>query len=90
VLIVAEKFQTGSTSLVAHHVRRQGADWTQRGSDSFAPEPHDGGKTDTFVLDFRNDTTTSRRRSRRGSNDEAIPTDPNLLWDTHRTFMDSR
>ena len=48
------------------------------------------GKTDTFVLDFRNDTSDIEKAFAPWyERTEAIPTDPNLLWDTHRALMDS-
>ena len=47
-------------------------------------------KTDTFVLDFRNEPRTSRpRSSRTTSAPSAVPTDPNLLYDTNRALWES-
>jgi len=45
-------------------------------------------KTDTFVLDFRNETEDIQKAFAPWfERTEAIPTDPNLLWDTHRGLM---
>jgi hypothetical protein len=45
-------------------------------------------KTDTFVLDFRNDTDDIRKAFTPWfERTAAIPTDPNLLWDVHRDLM---
>ena len=45
-------------------------------------------KKDTFVLDFRNETEDIQAAFAPWfERTEAIPTDPNLLWDTHRMQM---
>ena len=45
-------------------------------------------KNDTFVLDFRNETEDIQAAFAPWfERTEAIPTDPNLLWDTHRELM---
>src|SRR5581483_7938242 len=47
------------------------------------------GKTDTFVLDFRNETEDIQRAFEPWyEQTAAIPTDPNLLWDAHARLMD--
>src|SRR5262249_44719206 len=47
-------------------------------------------KTDTFVLDFRNETEEIQAAFAPWfERTQAIPTDPNLLWDTHRELMAS-
>ena len=75
----------------AHDVRGQGAHGAQRGADALAAQPHPPRRrTDTFVLDFRNElediqavlrarTTSARRRSR--------PTRTSL-YDTHRALWE--
>jgi type I restriction enzyme R subunit len=48
------------------------------------------GKDSTFVLDFRNETEDIQKAFAPWyERTEAIPTDPNLLWDTHRALMAS-
>ena len=48
------------------------------------------GKVDTFVLDFRNETDDIEKAfSPWFEQTQAVPTDPNLLWDTHRSLMAS-
>ena len=46
-------------------------------------------KTDTFVLDFRNESEEIQEAFRPWyESTEAVPTDPNLLYDTHRAVWD--
>jgi type I restriction enzyme R subunit len=89
VLIVAEKFQTGfdqpllHTMYVDKPLNGLHAVQTLSRLNRIHPE-----KTDTFVLDFRN-TTDDIQNSFKPWFEQtaAIPTDPNLLWDTHRSMM---
>jgi len=89
VLIVAEKFQTGfdqpllHTMYVDKPLTGLNAVQTLSRLNRIHPE-----KKDTFVLDFRNDTDDIQSAfSPWFERTEAIPTDPNLLWDTHRELM---
>ena len=91
VLIVAEKFQTGFDQPLLHtmYVDKvlSGLNAVQTLSrlNRIYPE-----KTDTFVLDFRNDTDDIQAAFAPWfERTEAIPTDVNLLWDTHRDLMAS-
>jgi type I restriction enzyme R subunit len=86
VLVVAEKFQTGYDQPLLHTM--------------FVDKPLTGlhavqtlsrlnriyaGKTDTFVLDFRNDAEDIKAAFKPYYDvTVAIPTDPNLLYDTRR------
>ncbi|MGE3327470.1 MAG: type I restriction endonuclease subunit R [Acidimicrobiia bacterium] len=87
VMIVAEKFQTGFDQPLLHtmYVDKplSGLATVQTLSrlNRIAP-----GKTDTFVLDFRNDTDDIVKAFEPYyGRTVAPPTDPNLLWDTrHR------
>jgi type I restriction enzyme R subunit len=89
VLIVAEKFQTGfdqpllHTMYVDKPLNGLHAVQTLSRLNRIHPE-----KIDTFVLDFRN-TTDDIQNSFKPWFEQtaAIPTDPNLLWDTHRSMM---
>lgn len=89
VLIVAEKFQTGFDQPLLHtmYVDKvlSGLNAVQTLSRLNRIHPD---KTDTFVLDFRNDTDDIQKAFAPWfERTEAIPTDPNLLWDTHRDLM---
>jgi len=89
VLIVAEKFQTGFDQPLLHtmYVDKvlSGLNAVQTLSRLNRIHPD---KTDTFVLDFRNDTEDVQDAFAPWyGRTEAIPTDPNLLWDTHRELM---
>lgn len=47
------------------------------------------GKTDTFVLDFRNELESVQEDFRPYfDRTEAVPTDPNLVYDMHRALWD--
>ncbi len=89
VLIVAEKFQTGFDQPLLHTMYVDkvltglNAVQTLNRLNRIHPE-----KADTFVLDFRNDTEDIRKAFAPWfERTEAIPTDPNLLWDTHRELF---
>jgi type I restriction enzyme R subunit len=92
VLIVAEKFQTGFDQPLLHtmYVDKvlSGLNAVQTLSRLNRTIP--GVKIDTFVLDFRNETDDIEKAFAPWyERTEAIPTDPNLLWDTHRVLMDN-
>ena len=86
VLVVAEKYQTGydqpllHTMFVDKPLRGLYAVQTLSRLNRIAPE-----KTDTFVLDFRN-TVEDIQEAFKPYFDAtiAVPTDANLLYDTHR------
>ena len=88
VLIVAEKFQTGFDQPLLHtmYVDRVltglAAVQTLSRLNRIHPE-----KTDTFVLDFRNEAEAIAKAFEPWyGKTVAIPTDPNLLWDTRRAL----
>ncbi len=89
VLVVAEKFQTGfdqpllHTMFVDKTLTGLNAVQTLNRLNRIHPD-----KNDTFVLDFRNDTEDIQDAFAPWfERTEAIPTDPNLLWDAHRELM---
>ena len=91
VLIVAEKFQTGFDQPLLHTMyvdkvlSNLNAVQTLSRLNRTADE-----KIDTFVLDFRNSTEDIEKAFAPWFEETyAIPTDPNLLWDTHNRFMAS-
>lgn len=89
VLIVAEKFQTGFDQPLLHtmYVDKplSGLHAVQTLSRLNRIHPE---KTDTFILDFRNTTDDIQKAFKPWfEQTAAIPTDPNLLWDTHRNLM---
>jgi type I restriction enzyme R subunit len=89
VLIVAEKFQTGFDQPLLHtmYVDKPltGLNAVQTLSRLNRIHP---AKTDTFVLDFRNETEDIQKAFTPWfERTEAIPTDPNVLWDNHRDLM---
>ncbi len=91
VLIVAEKFQTGFDQPLLHTMY---VDKVLTGLNAVQTLSRlnrvADGKTDTFVLDFRNETDDIEKAFAPWyERTEAIPTDPNLLWDTHRNLMES-
>jgi type I restriction enzyme R subunit len=91
VLIVAEKFQTGFDQPLLHTMY---VDKVLTGLNAVQTLSRlnrtMAGKSDTFVLDFRNDTDDIEKAFVPWfERTEAIPTDPNLLWDTHRALLDS-
>jgi type I restriction enzyme R subunit len=91
VLIVAEKFQTGFDQPLLHtmYVDKvltglNAVQTLSRLNRILPPE-----KTDTFVLDFRNEAEQIQEAFRPWyERTDAIPTDPNLLYDTHRALWD--
>jgi type I restriction enzyme R subunit len=91
VLIVAEKFQTGFDQPLLHtmYVDKvltglNAVQTLSRLNRILPPE-----KTDTFVLDFRNEAEEIQEAFRPWyERTEAVPTDPNLLYDTHRAMWD--
>jgi type I restriction enzyme R subunit len=91
VLIVAEKFQTGFDQPLLHTMY---VDKVLTGLNAVQTLSRlnrvADGKVDTFVLDFRNETDDiDKAFAPWYERTEAIPTDPNLLWDTHRALMAS-
>jgi type I restriction enzyme R subunit len=91
VLIVAEKFQTGFDQPLLHtmYVDKvlSGLNAVQTLNRLNRTHPD---KSDTFILDFRNDTDDIQAAFTPWyERTEAIPTDPNLLWDTHRELFAS-
>ena len=89
ILIVAEKFQTGFDQPLLHTMY---VDKTLTGLNAVQTLSrlnrihHD--KTETFVLDFRNEVEQIQNAFAPWyGRTEAIPTDPNLLWDAHRQLM---
>src|SRR5664280_2938314 len=91
VLIVAEKFQTGFDQPLLHtmYVDKVLTGLNAVQTLSRLNRTRDE-KEDTFVLDFRNETEDIQKAFAPWyERTEAIPTDPNLLWDTHRALMAS-
>ncbi len=91
VLIVAEKFQTGFDQPLLHTMYVDkvltGLNAVQTLSRLNRILPP--AKTDTFVLDFRNETEEIQEAFRPWyERTDAVPTDPNLLYDTHRALWD--
>src|SRR6266542_3864481 len=90
VLIVAEKFQTGFDQPLLHTMYVDkvltGLNAVQTLSRLNRIHPE---KTDTFVLDFRNELDEIQVAFRPYyERTDAVPTDPNLLYDTHRAMLD--
>jgi len=91
VLIVAEKFQTGFDQPLLHtmYVDKvltglNAVQTLSRLNRILPPE-----KTDTFVLDFRNEADQIQEAFRPWyERTDAMPTNPNLLYDTHRALWD--
>ena len=91
VLVVAEKYQTGfdQPKLVAMYVDKvlSGVNTVQTLSRLNRTHPL---KTDTFVLDFVNDAEQIRRDFEPFyGRTEAVPTDPNVLFDAQQQLLDS-
>ena len=91
VLVVAEKFQTGFDQPLLHTMYVDkvltGLNAVQTLSRLNRILPPD--KTDTFVLDFRNDLEDIQEAFRPWYEcTEAVPTDVNVLYDTHRALWD--
>ncbi|MCZ7590554.1 MAG: type I restriction endonuclease [Gaiella sp.] len=90
VLVVAEKFQTGFDQPLLHTMYVDkvltGLNAVQTLSRLNRIHPQ---KSDTFVLDFRNELDEIQEAFRPYyERTEAVPTDPNLLYDTHRALWD--
>jgi type I restriction enzyme R subunit len=90
VLVVAEKFQTGFDQPLLHTMYVDkvltGLNAVQTLSRLNRIHPQ---KSDTFVLDFRNELEAIQEEFRPYyERTEAVPTDPNLLYDTHRALWD--
>jgi type I restriction enzyme, R subunit len=90
VLVVAEKFQTGFDQPLLHTMYVDkvltGLNAVQTLSRLNRIHPE---KTDTFVLDFRNEVDEIQVAFRPYyERTDAVPTDPNLLYDTHRAMLD--
>jgi type I restriction enzyme R subunit len=90
VLVVAEKFQTGFDQPLLHtmYVDKVLTDLNAVQTLSRLNRIH-SQKSDTFVLDFRNELEEIQEAFRPWyERTEAVPTDPNLLYDTHRALWD--
>ena len=92
IMVVAEKFQTGFDQPLLHTMY---VDKVLTGLNAVQTLSRanrtSAGKTDTFILDFRNDTEDIQEAFAPWYERTAsIPTDPNLLWDTHRDLMSHR
>ncbi len=90
VLVVAEKFQTGFDQPLLHTMYVDkvltGLNSVQTLSRLNRIHP---AKTDTFVLDFRNELESIQEDFRPYyERTEAVPTDPNLVHDTHRALWE--
>ncbi len=90
VLIVAEKFQTGFDQPLLHTMY---VDKVLTGLNAVQTlsrlNRKMDGKDETFVLDFRNELEDIQEAFRPWyERTEAVPTDPNLLYDTHRAMWD--
>ena len=90
VLVVAEKFQTGFDQPLLHTMY---VDKILTGLNAVQTLSRlnrtADGKDDTFVLDFRNELEDIQEAFRPWyERTEAVPTDPNLLYDTHRAMWD--
>jgi type I restriction enzyme R subunit len=90
VLVVAEKFQTGFDQPLLHTMYVDkvltGLNAVQTLSRLNRIHPQ---KSETFVLDFRNELEEIQEAFRPYyERTEAVPTDPNLLYDTHRAVWD--
>ena len=90
VLVVAEKFQTGFDQPLLHTMYVDkvltGLNAVQTLSRLNRIHPQ---KTNTFVLDFRNELEEIQEAFQPYyERTEAVPTDPNLLYDTHRAMWD--
>jgi type I restriction enzyme R subunit len=91
VLVVAEKFQTGFDQPLLHTMDvdkvltgLNAVQTLSRLNRILPPQ-----KTDTFVLDFRNELEEIQDAFRPYyERTDAVPTDPNLLYDTHRAVCD--
>ena len=92
IMVVAEKFQTGFDQPLLHTMY---VDKVLTGLNAVQTLSRANrtctGKTDTFILDFRNDTKDIQEAFAPWYERTAsIPTDPNLLWDAHRDLMTHR
>lgn len=90
VMIVAEKFQTGFDAPALHTMY---VDKVLTGLAAVQTLSRlnrtMSGKEDTFVLDFRNDAEEIREAFRPFfDTTEAVPTDPNLLYDAERAVQE--
>src|SRR5690606_11338429 len=91
VLIVAEKFQTGFDQPLLHTmyvdktlVGLAAVQTLSRLNRIYPPE-----KVDTFVLDFRNDVEDIKKAfAPFYEQTQAVPTDPNLMYDARRRLDD--
>jgi len=91
VLIVAEKFQTGFDQPLLHTMYVDKVLSNLNAVQTLSRlNRRAEGKTDTFILDFRNETEDIEKAFAPWYEETtAIPTNPNLLWDTHRDLMAS-
>ncbi len=92
IIVVAEKFQTGFDQPLLHTMY---VDKVLTGLNAVQTLSRANrtcqGKEDTFILDFRNSTDDIKQAFEPWYERTAsIPTDPNLLWDTHRDLMSHR
>jgi type I restriction enzyme, R subunit len=91
VLVVAEKFQTGFDQPLLHTMYvdkvltgMNAVQTLSRLNRIYPPQ-----KSETFVLDFRNELEDIQEAFRPWyERTEAVPTDPNLLYDAHRAMWD--
>jgi type I restriction enzyme, R subunit len=91
VLVVAEKFQTGFDQPLLHtmYVDKVLTGLNAVQTLSRLNRIYPPLKTDTFVLDFRNELEDVQEAFRPWyERTEAVPTDPNLLYDTHRALLE--
>jgi type I restriction enzyme R subunit len=91
VLIVAEKFQTGFDQPLLHtmYVDKVLTGLNAVQTLSRLNRIHPPEKTDTFVLDFRNELDEIQEAFRPWYDQtEAVPTDANLLYDAHRALWE--
>ncbi|MFN0153435.1 MAG: type I restriction endonuclease subunit R [Gaiella sp.] len=93
VLVVAEKFQTGFDQPLLHTMY---VDKVLTGLNAVQTLSRlnrarsEGDKDDTFVLDFRNELEDIQAAFQPYyERTEAVPTDPNLLYDTNRAVWES-
>lgn len=92
IMVVAEKFQTGFDQPLLHTMY---VDKVLTGLNAVQTLSRANrtcqGKDDTFILDFRNSTDDIKEAFAPWYERTAsIPTDPNILWDTHRQLMSHR
>ena len=93
VLVVAEKFQTGFDQPLLHTMYvDKGLTGVQRGADAVPAQPHPPRQDGHLRarLPQRRSRRSRTRSSRTTSAPQAVPTDPNLLYDTNRALVGER